>query len=1481
MKRFRKAMTAVMIAVIAILLTFTVCASTGTGTNQLGGRIGSRLDLHSAQVSFNSPPKGVPLYDKNRNGYYSIGHYLWPGDWVVNCGSTGDGYVLVTYPITVEQTGGGDEGKDYTEHYVTQADYNAYIIGSAGSFSGDNWNTGAWYNRLPTNIGYTSAKGNNGDTVYVANNTGGFYITNQDSNGYSRLWTGDMSARVMYASVSQYCYYDSSHSDFTNADYAWNLTGQNWSTDGLNQGRNNTVYYAGMDLSGNWTQGSRTIWWDTIAPIVTNSLQSVMNQHSGWINASDTGEQYTISGRDNNSQTNDISGLHNDSLQINADNRGWSGYQGFSLSSSDPTATSTHSYSVGSLISSLGDGVHDYKMQMMDYAGNEGSADTTVKIDTVPPTVRYSPASKSWTNQDINVTVTPSDSLSGVASYKYSIGTLNSDGSVSWGAWSSLVNNGNPFTATLSAQNQYYIKTYCTDNAGNSSTTQSGLYQIDKTPPTVSYSPDSCGWTNKDVTVTVTPSDTGGSGVNYYKYRISLDGGITWGDWGSNITGDANTNITLDKTGFIVIQTYIADNAGNENTLNSGVYHIDKISPTVQYQPSSSPWTNQTVSVKILPSDTGGSGVKQYQYRTSSDNGSTWSAWSDIIEGDNSSLATFNNQGIYLIQSQIADNAGNTATITSGQYLIDKTLPNVTYDPYSYTTTQPMISVSLFLSDKGGSGLKYSRYRIENNGVWGDWSPTLPGSPVTAKNLLTSSDFSSGITGWSCYNNNTGLNVIGASNGEGYLAPDSKPSLPIYNEYLYQKVNAVVGHKYFLRATVHSNSPANGAEITTQFKDSTDWPSDGAKTEEADTTLTKSMYTGNGSYQTLYLDSIAAPANSASLWVTLENTKSNTTNQPEYMDNVVLVDLTATFGSGNEPTADQFNSMFPNYFSDTSTYSGIDFGRAPNVIINKTGTNVIQTEVTDNAGNVNTVNSGNYVLLGEQVNDNPPTMTFSPDSAAWTNQNVNVTMTPHDDLGIDYFTYRVSPDGGNTWGSWSSPIYGGSSFTTALTDTGQYKLETFTADTTGHTVYSYSGVYQIDKIAPTASCSPNSADYTGSASILITPSDTGGSGVKQWRYRISTDGSFDTESWSPYYSTPSTITINTNLDAAIQTEVTDNAGNVGTVISGTYHKITGNLSGIVEVSDHYYENTDVTGAVVISYTGIGVPDLTPSSGVTVKITAGDSVSTQTILCPANNQSYIPFKFRTPDNQTDSGIPLNIKVEIDPDNKLEETSKADNVITKTITIDSAKFTEPSATTYQPTAPSTWKGVEAGTYPSTNTLNWQEWRYENNALVLKSFYVNAAASFQLTSDSRAASSTYDAASNLWTMRSGYGFSNSTTVHVTTNYDNPDLITLPQRIRVYFPEFDYDQQNNLRELEQTSETGSATDYTVKYEFKQNPQSRTLARLHFTPLWFKDGDYVVLENARDIWTPGGQLNMWGTDKINISGSVYDDWHAGLIPNN
>ena len=51
----------------------------------------------------------------------------------------------------------------------------------------------------------------------------------------------------------------------------------------------------------------------------------------------------------------------------------------------------------------------------------------------------------------------------------------------------------------------------------------------------------------------------------------------------------------------------------------------------------------------------------------------------------------------------------------------------------------------------------------------------------------------------------------------------------------------------------------------------------------------------------------------------------------------------------------------------------------------------------------------------------------------------------------------------------------------------------------------------------------------------------------------------------------------------------------------------------------------------------------------------------------------------------------------------------------------------------------------------------------------------------------------------------------------------------------------------------------------------------VHFTPLWYPNGNYVVKIVQSDCWTPAGMIKqMIVPTAIKIEGSAYDDWYAG-----
>ncbi|MEG3006737.1 MAG: C-type lectin domain-containing protein [Oscillospiraceae bacterium] len=117
----------------------------------------------------------------------------------------------------------------------------------------------------------------------------------------------------------------------------------------------------------------------------------------------------------------------------------------------------------------------------------------------------------------------------------------------------------------------------------------------------------------------------------------------------------------------------------------------------------------------------------------------------------------------------------------------------------------------------------------------------------------------------------------------------------------------------------------------------------------------------------------------------------------------------------------------------------------------------------------------------------------------------------------------------------------------------------------------------------------------------------------------------------------------------------------------------------------------------------------------------------------------------------------------------------------------------------------------------------------------------------------------------IKSGYPIN----VQVQSRYVSNDMITAPQTIVSYYPEFKYKSYNRILHLDKT-----ISDIAY-YQLAKNPYSQTDAKVHFLPLWYPDSGYKVYVEMRDCWTPIGELKQSLTDNINIKGSIYDDWYV------
>ena len=171
----------------------------------------------------------------------------------------------------------------------------------------------------------------------------------------------------------------------------------------------------------------------------------------------------------------------------------------------------TQTYSAPFAVS--GEGSHTVVYWSVDAAGSgDANAGTGyVNIDHTAPvttaTGLQAGATAGWQNTSQQVSLATTDALSGTAATWYQLDSQSAQ----------------PYTNAfgISGQGSHKVTYWSVDAAGNVETPANvGYVNIDATPPTVADNSDSA-WHNAPVVVTLTPADTGGSGVAKTQYRAA------------------------------------------------------------------------------------------------------------------------------------------------------------------------------------------------------------------------------------------------------------------------------------------------------------------------------------------------------------------------------------------------------------------------------------------------------------------------------------------------------------------------------------------------------------------------------------------------------------------------------------------------------------------------------------------------------------------------------------------------------------------------------------------------------------------------------------------------------------------------------------------------------------------------------------------------------------------------------------------------
>ena len=260
---------------------------------------------------------------------------------------------------------------------------------------------------------------------------------------------------------------------------------------------------------------------------------------------------------------------------------------------------------------STDEGEHTVTVTATDEAGNVGSASVTYTVDNTPPVTEIGLSglvgNNGWYRSDVNVTLTATDSTSGVQEIHY---ILNGGETVVPAATTMF---------SIATEGIHTLEYWAVDNVGNEETSHFDEVKIDKTPPTItaSRSPaaNSYGWNNEDVTVSFETSDAL-SGVDPLTdppdVVLSGEGagqsvtGTVY-DMAGNSASATVSDINIDKTSPVVTITVPAEDASyllNENILadwsaTDALSGIDQAN-TSGTVPSGSPVPTGTVGQHIF-----------------------------------------------------------------------------------------------------------------------------------------------------------------------------------------------------------------------------------------------------------------------------------------------------------------------------------------------------------------------------------------------------------------------------------------------------------------------------------------------------------------------------------------------------------------------------------------------------------------------------------------------------------------------------------------------------------------------------------------------------------------------------------------------------------------------------------------------------------------------------------------------------------------
>ena len=323
---------------------------------------------------------------------------------------------------------------------------------------------------------------------------------------------------------------------------------------------------------------------------------------------------------------------------------------------------------------------------------------------------------------------------------------------------------------------------------------------------------------------------------------------------------------------------------------------------------------------------------------------------------------------------------------------------------------------------------------------------------------------------------------------------------------------------------------------------------------------------------------------------------------------------------------------------------------------------------------------------------------------------------------------------------------------------------------------------------------------------------------------------------------------------------TNGNNNAMTLKSKVKHPLT--LIPITPNAD-YRETTDVVTSFWLnnSYSD----SYTPSENISVKFnvykgsTVIKTVTKTQAVVPGNSSNLLYFKWKVPSGLNNADVKIAGEI-IDGGISYNRVSKEYSTIPKITSVTpDTRFEKKAPIGFSLKSPPT---------ETSQSAAWWEWTYSSGKFTKKNYgieYSNGNAAITPETGSTSAK-----INSVWHMKSGYGISLSVSnyVSVLSGYTAPSgsAYTNSQFASAKFPEFEYSDAR-----------GKYKTLTLSGNSWNFPANGSYGNVHFTPIWYPNGDYTVSVTLSDLWTPAGMITKTvNTNTIRIIDSAYDDWHVG-----